>query len=179
MQPIYPYFPWLLQCHSQCNNHEGYKDNHAVLYSYISLTSRVKGSLLHSCPDSKFHGANMGPIWGRQNPGGPHVGPMNLAIRVGTPMDLKGQMTMALHTYRPRQFQLTWFGVNRASSRWVTVFIRSQEHFLHPWTWRCISTGEESSNEFDLEWNSQVVADLRFKSSKVFLKCPQVPIIEI
>ena len=26
-------------------------------------------------PDSKVHGANMGPIWGRQDPGGPHVGP--------------------------------------------------------------------------------------------------------
>ena len=32
-------------------------------------------------PDSKVHGANMGPIWGRQDPGGPHVVPMNLAIR--------------------------------------------------------------------------------------------------
>ena len=31
-------------------------------------------------PDSKVHEANMGPIWGRQDPGGPHVGPMNLAI---------------------------------------------------------------------------------------------------
>ena len=31
-------------------------------------------------PDSKVHGANMGPIWGRQDPGGFHVGPMNLAI---------------------------------------------------------------------------------------------------
>ena len=27
-------------------------------------------------PDSKVHGANMGPIWGRHDPGGPHVGPM-------------------------------------------------------------------------------------------------------
>ena len=25
-------------------------------------------------------GANMGPIWGRQDPGGPDVGPMNFAI---------------------------------------------------------------------------------------------------
>ena len=33
-------------------------------------------------PDSKVHGANMGPICGRQDPGGPHVGPMNLAIWV-------------------------------------------------------------------------------------------------
>ena len=31
-------------------------------------------------PDSKVHGANMEPIWGRHDPGGPHVGPMNLAI---------------------------------------------------------------------------------------------------
>ena len=36
--------------------------------------------LLHHTPDSKVHGANMGPIWGRQDPGGPHVGPMNFAI---------------------------------------------------------------------------------------------------
>ena len=34
----------------------------------------------HDTPDSKIHGANMGPIWGRQDPGGPHVGPMNFAI---------------------------------------------------------------------------------------------------
>ena len=33
-----------------------------------------------SIPDSKVHGANMGPIWGRQDPGGPHVGLMNFAI---------------------------------------------------------------------------------------------------
>ena len=36
----------------------------------------------NTCPDSKVRGANMGPIWGRQDPGGPHVGPMNLTIRV-------------------------------------------------------------------------------------------------
>ena len=32
-----------------------------------------------SLPEIKVHGANMGPIWGRQDPGGPHVGPMNFA----------------------------------------------------------------------------------------------------
>ena len=36
----------------------------------------------HVFPDSKVHGAKMGPIWCRQDPGGPHVGPMNLAIWV-------------------------------------------------------------------------------------------------
>ena len=34
----------------------------------------------HGNPDSKVHGANMGPIWGGQDPGGPHVGPMDFAI---------------------------------------------------------------------------------------------------
>ena len=29
-------------------------------------------------PESKIHGTNMGPTWGRQDPGGPHVGPMNV-----------------------------------------------------------------------------------------------------
>ena len=33
-------------------------------------------------PDSKVHGAYMGPTWGRQAPSGLHVGTMNLAIRV-------------------------------------------------------------------------------------------------
>ena len=42
-----------------------------------------------TCPDadapdhfheSMVHGANMGPIWDRQDQGGPHVGPMNFAI---------------------------------------------------------------------------------------------------
>ena len=33
-------------------------------------------------PDSKVYGANMGPTWGQQDPGGPHVDPMDLAIWV-------------------------------------------------------------------------------------------------
>ena len=35
---------------------------------------------MKNVPDSKVHGANMGPIWGRQDPGGPHVSPMNFDI---------------------------------------------------------------------------------------------------
>ena len=37
-------------------------------------------------PDSKVHGAYMGPTWDRQDPGGPHVGPMILAIWVAVPI---------------------------------------------------------------------------------------------
>ena len=45
--------------------------------------SRLIGStgvIGHLYRDSKAHGANMGPIWGRQDPGGPHVCPMSFAI---------------------------------------------------------------------------------------------------
>ena len=35
------------------------------------------------CPlIAKVYGASMGPIWGRQDPGEPHVGPINFAIWV-------------------------------------------------------------------------------------------------
>ena len=40
------------------------------------------GSVMCSFHDSKVHGANMGPTWVLSSPGGPHVGPMNLAIWV-------------------------------------------------------------------------------------------------
>ena len=44
--------------------------------------ARVVHTLAFQFPfsDSKVHGANIRPTWGRQDPGGPHVGPMNLAI---------------------------------------------------------------------------------------------------
>ena len=45
-------------------------------------------------PDSKVHGANMGPIWGRQDPGGPHVGPMNFAICVARPYEGRAVVNM-------------------------------------------------------------------------------------
>ena len=37
-------------------------------------------NLIRRPSNSKVHGVNMGPIWGRQDPGGPHVGPVNFAI---------------------------------------------------------------------------------------------------
>ena len=38
--------------------------------------------LWRTYPDSKVDGANMGPTWVLSSPGGPHVGPINLAVRV-------------------------------------------------------------------------------------------------
>ena len=48
------------------------------LWTYMSFGMSFGDGRIY--PDSKVHGANMGPIWGRQDPGGPHVGPMNFAI---------------------------------------------------------------------------------------------------
>ena len=47
----------------------GSLDSHAIPISYINV------------PDSNVHGVNMWPIWGRQDPGGPHVGPIIFATR--------------------------------------------------------------------------------------------------
>ena len=68
----------------QCN------DNRAPLPCYFKLCTSFhthrsnKLQYITLCasnsPDSKVRGANMGPIWGHQDPGGPHIGHMNFAI---------------------------------------------------------------------------------------------------
>ena len=45
-------------------------------------TGTVLTGLMIIASDIKVHGANMEPIWGRQDPGGPHVGPIIFAIWV-------------------------------------------------------------------------------------------------
>ena len=42
----------------------------------------TKGKPVVSFPVSKVHGASTGPTWVMSAPGGPHIGPMKLAIRV-------------------------------------------------------------------------------------------------
>ena len=49
----------------------------SIRNGWVNIAMRTTSG---NIPDSKVHGANMGPIWGRQDPGGPHVGPMNFAI---------------------------------------------------------------------------------------------------
>ena len=48
----------------------------------FEVALKLKSSLNNNSPESKVHEAYMGPTWGRQDPGGSHVGPVNLAIRV-------------------------------------------------------------------------------------------------
>ena len=45
----------------------------------------ISTKIIHvgNIPESKIHGAKMGLTWVLSAPDGPHVGPMNLAIRDG------------------------------------------------------------------------------------------------
>ena len=56
-----------------------YFENERVCINIRMMKRAMKAT--NPVPDSKVHGANMGPIWGRQDPGGSHVGPWNFAIR--------------------------------------------------------------------------------------------------
>ena len=71
----------------------GNKISHQSDVNILDVISRERCKIWHSMqsvrtgqrynyPDSKVHGANMGPTWVLLAPDGPHVGPMNLAIRV-------------------------------------------------------------------------------------------------
>ena len=60
---------WVYSSEPNCNYF------HSDCYTAVCATQWDEG------PDSKVHGANMGPIWLLSAPDGPHVGPRNLAIR--------------------------------------------------------------------------------------------------
>ena len=52
----------------------------SIQINMIAHVPMKQPQMWENSPDSKVHGANMGPIWGQQDPGGPHVGHVNLAI---------------------------------------------------------------------------------------------------
>ena len=56
-----------------------YIGRNSLWMNYTTSYIQAKFSQTYAT-ESKVHVANMGPIWGRQVPGGPHVGHMNLAI---------------------------------------------------------------------------------------------------
>ena len=47
--------------------------------------ARASANMVLTYPDSKIHGANIGSTWVLLAPGGPHVGPMKLAMKVVSP----------------------------------------------------------------------------------------------
>ena len=63
------------------------------IYAIIFL-KRIGGRI----PDSKVHGDNMGSTWVLSAPDGPHVGPMNLAIRDDSSIALNPVLTSLLNS---------------------------------------------------------------------------------
>ena len=62
-----------------------FNENVTMIYVIIERPghTRAVSCFKNKSPDSKVHGAYIGSTWGRQVPGGPHVGPMILAIWEG------------------------------------------------------------------------------------------------
>ena len=73
------YWGWSLIL-KQLNMQYRHDPDHTI--GCLNSIKRLNASKKHS-PDHKVHGAKMGPIWGQQVPGGPHVGPVNFAIWEG------------------------------------------------------------------------------------------------
>ena len=74
--------------------------------------------------DSKVHGANMGPIWDRQDPGGPQVDPVNFAIW-DTPTDLFcfrfGYISLLIVNLMKYSPILNYIHQRCCRSKWATV----------------------------------------------------------
>ena len=56
----------------------------------------ISGIFIHTPPNRKVHGANMGPTWVLSAPDGSHVGPMNFAIRAA----LISLCTLYIYTFK-------------------------------------------------------------------------------
>ena len=79
----------------------------------------------HDTADSKVHGANMGPIWDRQDPCGHRVGHMNLAmwdgkdVRIVCPL-WKPDMVDSLHKWpMPIMRGLFFYFLNISVGKWI------------------------------------------------------------
>ena len=84
----------------------------SVILAFLARVTEQGGKY----PDSKVHGANMGPIWVRQDPGGLHVGPMNFAIWVNT---------ITVFELAQKLFAKTWHAsflfLHAIINLWVTI----------------------------------------------------------
>ena len=81
----------------------------------------------HNCrsyhPDSKVHGANMGPSWGLSAPDGPQVDPMDHAIRAVTKIRLYEIPSKCLEVQRVNapEVALPYFSLIVLAGMWTQV----------------------------------------------------------
>ena len=90
----------------------------------LCITNPVWDDFPGKVPDSKVHEANMGPTWFLSAPDGPHVVPMNLAIR---------GVSMSWHqVYNIRRIQLPIWDILAQPSRFIRIqSIYNSWYFSH------------------------------------------------
>ena len=84
----------------------------------------------HPNPDSKVHGANMGPTWVLSAPDGPHVGPVNLAIREAFEWS-------TLSSVKTRKAARLEWGVHQVHCDTVCGGIDKSNNHISGWHLRC------------------------------------------
>ena len=89
-----------------------------LVSSYIFLFAQS----IEASPDSKVHGANMGPTWVLSAADGPHVGPMNLAIR----------------EVLSQEGWCSWSSACPTTSEWSTISLPTKVHFILE-VWQCLT----------------------------------------
>ena len=94
------------------------------IYSYLACFCKPD----HECPDNKVHGANMGPTWVLSAPDGPHIGPVNLAIRVC----ISSNMFVPPGSASPKQTQ-SCIKNNQFIEKWSPVQVSQ-----YPNCWDCL-----------------------------------------
>ena len=99
---------WIMPCRYRnvCREKCVWKENPITLQSPLNQ--------LIDYPDNKVHGADMGPIWGQQDPDGPHVGPMNFAIWVA-PLSVTMFTNRVLDELASRTHLKRWFKNSNSS----------------------------------------------------------------
>ena len=98
-------------CFLICYQQNNLKAKIITLTTHFRESKTINRGTLIGFPDSKVHWANMGPTWVLSAPDGPHVGPMNLAIRVCGQQEA---ITSSHHKTDPSWHMVPW-GPNQLS----------------------------------------------------------------
>ena len=134
------FFRWYFQMHFIMKITLPWFKCHWSLFVGISL------ALSQRCPGSKVHGANMGPTWVLSAPDGPHIVPMNRAIRVDFGNSLLGSTPFIWPepyflnlTHRPLGDMVVILGIRFPKicyglSSWTFRGRLLSEHIWYKWT---------------------------------------------
>ena len=98
--------------------------------------------------ESTVHGAHMGPIWGQQDPDGPHVDPMNLAIWDVFHSQMKQKVCSChdiimkwIHVIMDVWYDLLW------NVKWPDLFV-----YLTPLSWEKIEAISKTTFSNAISW---------------------------